>query len=226
MKKIHRIIAALTAILVAITCSGFASLVSASAAATVTSIKIIKYPARTEFLKGADWDFGYYDVPDNGLGTFVSGGDKVAFKHYGGYHTRYEDLGMLDMNGLVVRVTYSDGKTADIAYKETVSGPSVYQNIYASFRKKVKPGINSVEVYFKPYNGVSDFYDINLVTTATEKGDVNHDGKVNSADALIVLQHVVAIKLLNAVDYNIGDMNSDGSINSFDALLILRKAVA
>ena len=133
---------------------------------------------------------------------------------------------MLDMNGLVVRVTYSDGKTADIAYKETVSGSSVYQNIYASFRKKVKPGINSVEVYFKPYNGVSDFYDINLVTTATEKGDVNHDGKVNSADALIVLQHVVAIKLLNAVDYNIGDMNSDGSINSFDALLILRKAVA
>ena len=137
MKKIHRIIAALTAILVAITCSGFASLISASAAATVTSVKIIKYPARTEFLKGADWDFGYYDVPDNGLGTFVSGGDKVAFKHYGGYHTRYEDLGMLDMNGLVVRVTYSDGKTADIAYKETVSGSSVYQNIYASFGRRL-----------------------------------------------------------------------------------------
>ena len=49
----------------------------------------------------------------------------ISFKHYGGYYTRYADRGMIDMNGLVVKVTYSDGTSENIAYKETVSGTSV-----------------------------------------------------------------------------------------------------
>lgn len=55
------------------------------------------------------------------------------------------------------------------------------------------------------------------------KGDVNKDGKVNSADALMVLQYAVGtredISLVRA------DINGDGRVNSVDALQILQTSV-
>ena len=53
-------------------------------------------------------------------------------------------------------------------------------------------------------------------------GDVNNDGSVNSADALIVLQYSVG---LTAIDTNLGDVNKDGIVNSADALMILQYSV-
>ena len=57
--------------------------------------------------------------------------------------------------------------------------------------------------------------------------DIDSDGRINSADALIVLQHSVGLassikteeKKINAVT------NCDGNINSVDALTILKIAV-
>jgi len=49
------------------------------------------------------------------------------------------------------------------------------------------------------------------------KGDVNGDGKVNSADALLALKMAVGILQQNAV----ADMNDDGSVTSLDAAEIL-----
>ncbi len=129
-------------------------------------------------------------------------------------------------NGLVVKVTYSDGTSENIAYKETVSGTSVTQNIYASPTTDYKLGENTIEVYFKSNTAVYDSYKINIVKTASLKGDVNFDGKVNSTDALLVLQHVVGTKLIGYQNMHIADMSGDGQINSFDALQILRKSVA
>ena len=227
MNRIKRLIAYVTAAIIAVTCSGVVSLVSASAAAKITSVKIVSYPKKTEFVQGADWDYGYYDMPEGGgLGTFVSDRRYISFKHYGGYYTRYADRGMIDMNGLVVKVTYSDGTSENIAYKETVSGTSVTQNIYASPTTDYKLGENTIEVYFKSNTAVYDSYKINIVKTASLKGDVNSDGKVNSTDALLVLQHVVGSKLIGYQNIHIADMSGDGQINSFDALQILRKSVA
>lgn len=63
-----------------------------------------------------------------------------------------------------------------------------------------------------------------LVSKAT--ADVNGDGKVNSADALIVLRYSIGYEsvmdssaLINA------DTNGDGEINSADALIILRISI-
>lgn len=226
MKKFYKIISALMAVVVALTCSGVVSLAAAQPRATISAVKIIKCPTKTVFVQGTDWDYGYYDMPEGGgLGTFVSGGNKISFKHYGGYYSRYADRGMVDMNGLVVRVTYSDGSTADIAYKETVSGTKVTQNIYASPRGEYKEGESVVEVYFKSNTKAYDSYTINLVKE-TLKGDVNNDSKVNSIDALMVLQHVVGLIKLSNVAFANGDMNSDGTLTSMDALLILRKSVS
>jgi len=56
-------------------------------------------------------------------------------------------------------------------------------------------------------------------------GDVNHDGMVNSTDALIILSGDVGIDISDYCPINCGDPNSDGNVNSLDALLVLRYAV-
>ena len=56
-------------------------------------------------------------------------------------------------------------------------------------------------------------------------GDVNGDGKVNSSDALGILQHSVGAKLLENNALTAGDMTADTSINSADALSVLQVAV-
>lgn len=226
MKKIKRITASIMAIIVALTCTGLISVVSAAAAPTISAVKILTYPKKTEFVQGIDWDYGFYDMPEGGgLGTFEKGGNLISFHHYGGYYTRYADRGMIDMTGLVVQVTYSDGSKSKVAFKETVSGNTVSQNIYASPKKEYAPGSNVIEVYFKSNMKARDTYTINLVSQAT-KGDVNNDKKVNSADALLVLQHVVGLITLSKDAFNQGDMDSNGVLNSYDALLILRICVS
>lgn len=54
------------------------------------------------------------------------------------------------------------------------------------------------------------------------KADINGDGKINSLDALIVLQTSVGELLLNEAQTNAADINGDGKINSLDALIILQ----
>ncbi|HAX83976.1 MAG TPA: hypothetical protein DCY15_05785 [Ruminococcaceae bacterium] len=82
-------------------------------------------------------------------------------------------------------------------------------------------GENTIEVYFKSNTKVYDSYKIKIAI----KGDLNFDTKVNSMDALMVLQHVVGLKTLSADIVRVGDMDSNGTLNSFDALQILRKSV-
>lgn len=57
--------------------------------------------------------------------------------------------------------------------------------------------------------------------------DVNGDGKVNSSDALIVLQYAVDMdNSIKTEDQKLcADTNGDGKINSYDALIILKIAV-
>lgn len=54
-------------------------------------------------------------------------------------------------------------------------------------------------------------------------GDVNSDGKINSADALLVLKYSVGIS--DSIDEKAADLNGDGKINSADALEILKISV-
>ena len=56
-------------------------------------------------------------------------------------------------------------------------------------------------------------------------GDVNEDGKVNTEDALLVLQDVAGNKKLTDLQKNIADVDGDGKITQIDAQLILKKTV-
>lgn len=56
-------------------------------------------------------------------------------------------------------------------------------------------------------------------------GDVNEDGKINSSDALLILQSAVGKITLSATQTLAADVNKDGKINSSDALKVLQYAV-
>lgn len=61
--------------------------------------------------------------------------------------------------------------------------------------------------------------------TISVKGDTDMNGKVNSTDALVVLQYAVGITTLGPARRLSGDMTGDGKINSTDALAILQFVV-
>lgn len=63
------------------------------------------------------------------------------------------------------------------------------------------------------------------VNTTSKLGDVNKDGKINSSDALLVLQHSVGSIRLGNEQKTLADVNKDGKINSTDALKILQYSV-
>ncbi len=226
MKKFSRIISVFMAIVMMMSLFTFNSV-----AASIKKMEVISLPTKTTFYQGADWDYGYWKFPeDEGLGVFTPLEGVISFKYQGGYHSFYQDRGMLDMNGLVVKVTYSDGKTKNVAYKETKhSNGVITQNILVSPKGgDYKVGENTVEVYFESAPAVYTTYKINIVEgeqPATVKGDINADKKVNSSDALLVLQHSVKLITLTAEQVKIADMNSDSNINSLDALMILQKSV-
>ncbi len=55
-------------------------------------------------------------------------------------------------------------------------------------------------------------------------GDVNKDGSINSADALVVLSHVAGLPV-GSVDLGVADVTADSKVTSSDALVILYAAV-
>ncbi len=217
LKKATAVVMVIIMMMSLVTVNGFA--------ATIKSIEILEMPVKTTFEYGKDWQYGYWKFPeDDGLGVFTPKDDIITFMHRGGLFSFYQDRGMLDMTGLKVKVTYSDGSTKTVAYKETLNSNNVVsQNILASPASgEYKIGENTIEIYFAENTRVYTTFKINIVIM----GDLNNDKKVNSTDALLVLQSSVKTVSLTAAQKAVADMNADGKINSFDALQILKIAVS
>jgi photosystem II stability/assembly factor-like uncharacterized protein len=67
-------------------------------------------------------------------------------------------------------------------------------------------------------------YDVGA-QTATLRGDVNGDGKIDAADALLIQQALVGLLPASTAIYPRGDANCNGSIDAADVVLVLRTAV-
>ena len=61
--------------------------------------------------------------------------------------------------------------------------------------------------------------------TAGLLGDVNQDGVVDSADALLILRASVELEAFSDIQNLLGDVNFDGTVDSADALDVLRYSV-
>ena len=75
-------------------------------------------------------------------------------------------------------------------------------------------------------NAEASNYDISyengiLTVTAPQKGDVNSDGKVDTQDAILVIQHYLGAEIPSCFIENVADMNEDGNIDTQDAILII-----
>jgi hypothetical protein len=57
------------------------------------------------------------------------------------------------------------------------------------------------------------------------EGDVNNDGNIDGADALLTARHIVGITTLTGNDFNAADVNDDSIIDGADTLLIARYIV-
>ena len=204
----------------------------ANAATGVTSFKIVKLPDKLKFYRESDWDYGEW-VTNSGNEdscTWRPDSSKISFMYHPGSGL-YPERGMVDMRGLQVEVTYSNGSKKTITYSETFSNSHYYPNLVViPYKgKQFFVGTNTMDVYLQSDPMVSDTYQIEIIdATAPTRvlGDVNNDGKVNSSDALLVLQHSVNLITLTSDQKNYADMNKDGIFNSLDALYILQKSVS
>lgn len=91
-----------------------------------------------------------------------------------------------------------------------LEGSKFYKNPYLSNKRRMQ--IVELEIYW-------------VGGTPVEKGDVDADGVVTVADALMVLQAVARLRELNDAEFRMGDMDGDGVITVADALYILRCVV-
>ena len=84
-------------------------------------------------------------------------------------------------------------------------------------------------VYTPPSNASSNLRYIgvtrNPVSQEHRPGDVDMNGTVNSADALIALRAALGSMTLTQAQFELADMDGNGVIDSRDALIILRMAL-
>ena len=100
------------------------------------------------------------------------------------------------------------------------SGNSKVVTVSGNTFEAVKPGYARVGV--KSNDGMIDEELRVFVGGGCTKGDINADGKINSLDALLILQKAVGKIELNSDQSEAADINSDENINSYDALVALR----
>ena len=66
-----------------------------------------------------------------------------------------------------------------------------------------------------------DPLELSISSNMKKKGDANGDGKINAIDALLVLQHVAGLPVLDEDEKKLVDMDENGRISANDALKIL-----
>ena len=107
----------------------------------------------------------------------------------------------------------------DAAYGLVVSGPGVVAYIDADFR--VKSGMEPVEIEVAAYPRAR----MKQTQRVLVMGDVDNNGRVDYADALLVMAYSLdpSVVMPNGGDIKLGDVNGDGVTDMADAQLILQQ---
>mgnify|MGYP004492526327 FL=1 len=123
-----------------------------------------------------------------------------------------------DLTGTIIKATYDDSTVQEISAPNACLGWSIPENTDV-----VMPGSNTLYITFC---GKKAPFSVNFITeTKFNKGDVSLDGKVNSYDALQVLQYSTGLITISPTQISLGDVDGNSKINSVDALNILQYVV-
>ncbi|MBQ7985707.1 MAG: Ig-like domain-containing protein, partial [Clostridia bacterium] len=124
-------------------------------------------------------------------------------------------------NTLVATVTPADA--TDKTVKWSSSNPAIAT--VSSSGKVTAVGLGTATITATTQDGQFTAECIVTVSTTALKGDVNYDGDVDAADALLVLKSDVRLTTLTSAQKQIADVNDDGEVDAADAIWILRFSV-
>ena len=145
----------------------------------------------------------------------MSAGDTLTFDYFYSSESNY-DWYRFKANGTEVQKLSGNTNSAWATYTYTAAADGAYTFEW-SYRKDSSAASGA---------DMAKVDNVALTTNAPQMGDVNGDGSVNTADAVLVLRHSMEISSLNEDAFVLADVNGDGSITADDAVLILRMASA
>ncbi|MBP9988852.1 MAG: dockerin type I repeat-containing protein [Ruminococcus sp.] len=128
------------------------------------------------------------------------------------------EISTYDLTGAKLKVVYEN------MIEKTIKYPNSEMDWSVGDVDKVMPGKNTIYVTFCGYQCG---FEVDFMTTEPQikLGDVSRDGKINSLDALMVLEYATEITWLNNTQLKAADIDKSGTVNSTDALYILQSVV-
>lgn len=185
---------------------------------------------------GDNMFFTYFDY-----GYEYTKKDKSVFCIKSGYYDEYYESGdyqAISVTGNAEKTnTFYDGSYIDGNLMAATADMIAYTTIEPT-------GDGLAEVYYDPnYNSPYDVYipPVSLILTIEngqfltsvwqmdcelpDVGDLNMDGKIGIADAVIFQKYMIGSTKLTNIQANCADMNSDGSVDVFDMVLIRQKVI-
>lgn len=119
--------------------------------------------------------------------------------------------------GYILDKLKSVENTADGAYRAGYDWCYYFERPANRTAKSETRGNKAKNYYWPNYSTLT----LNDEATQTDLGDVNKDGKVNSADALLAIEYSVGTRTFTSAQIKRADMDKDGKITSNDAFIIL-----
>ncbi|MCR5611130.1 MAG: InlB B-repeat-containing protein [Clostridiales bacterium] len=117
---------------------------------------------------------------------------------------------------MVFTVTFVDGVTGEVIaeveveYGGAAEAPDAPEHICYLFRE-----------WDAEFDNVTE--DLTVTAVYTHLGDVDGDGEVTPADAVLIMRY--ALELISDIDEDMADVNGDGKVDLTDALIVLRHAM-
>ena len=123
-----------------------------------------------------------------------------------------------DLTGTIINALYDDSSTQRISYPNGYLSWSVPDNTNI-----IMPGNQTLYITFCDKRAA---FSVSFITeTSFKNGDVSLDGKINSYDALNVLQYSTGSITLSSMQIKLADVDRNSKVNSADALYILQYVV-
>ena len=138
-----------------------------------------------------------------------------------GNNTSAVPYSMLWEDALARSNNKNNGTLAILTFKVNSSAKAGQTDVKISLDQGSVFDVNLNDVSFTVTNSK-----VTILNSSTpQKGDINSDGKINSTDALMVLNYAVGKTSFSSSQKNKADVNNDNKINSSDALMILEYSV-